>query len=199
MPWQIAVLIFVLLGYPTIQLISAFFARPKRKELASLLASLRADDRYSDGDLSILSWWVQTERPSLVLSWVFPVIGPAAVLYVAWELLRGEATRHLDQNLVRSDIRIERDKIAELHKTGSSKSPIFDDDRLQRANQLSNELEMLRLPITVAVTAIGVLAVIPVAVVAFGVSLSLSAKDFVAEAFRRTLLAIHSFDNTAFR
>lgn len=189
MPWPVQVMIAFLLGYPLIQLVAAIFAKPRRQRLAQLVSDLKADPSYTPDDLKILDWSASTDRPSLILSLVFPVIAPIVVLVAAWELMRA------DKNITEQSIAQSADsdfrRLAELHRKGSSQSAIWNDERFIKARNLSTEVEMMRLPLTVIFSAITALLVLPVAAVAFGWNVSLPIREFLSELTRRALLAVH--------
>jgi hypothetical protein len=189
MPWPVLVLISVLLGYPLVQLASAVLARPQRRRVRELVTDIRSDPQYSAEDLSVLDWSVSTERPSLALSLVFPLIAPIAVLVSAWELLRAKTV--LTQEVVEDEARAEYKKIAEFHQIGSSHSKIWRDKRFQEARHLAIDLEMMRLPLTVILSGLTALVVLPIAALAFGWNLSLPIREFLSETMRRAILAIH--------
>jgi hypothetical protein len=83
-------------------------------------------------------------------------------------------------------------KLAELHEKGSSEGALWKDPRLTEAMSLSSSIEMLRLPITLVLSALAVIFILPGLIFIVGVKASFSVEEFIKQTLRRAFTAIHT-------
>ncbi len=194
MPNLVALIYAVLIGYPLVALAFAMLARSRRRRVAILKREMFSDKKYQD----INSQRIIEQSTRLHPRWqnamnlAAPIALPALLLSVSVSLLlKGERQiADMEKEVINGKVEMQKIRAAIADFEGYKLSPddaIWKDDRLWEAESEIFEIEMLQFPITLALTAISAILMLPLVLLAYGMHSLPSFFRFVAQRLAITL------------
>ena len=161
----------ILLGWPLIQIVSVLLAKPMRSRMRQLADDLRAEFAGDDIAHKVIRRTVRASHGDAIFC-VLPVFLPLAMIaFSLTELFSKNRSFFLDsKRLEEENDRLAKEAIqlkAQIYPEEKG-CKVYENHKFKEMNRLSGNIEFIRWPVAVGLTAITTLPFLPILILAAG-------------------------------